>query len=200
MMNPPFALKRSDEKEFRFVNHTLRQVQHGGLLFSVLPTATMVKPGVYRQWRRESLLAENTLLAVVTFPLDLFYPVAVGTVGVFIQKGIPHIPSRNVLWIRAINDGLLKRKGKRVPSERATNDLNEVREILRAFLGNPSYNVPNIEKLQKACPIDYADTGFELVPECYLDQPRPTHEEIQQGMEQVIRDAVAFQIRFGKEQ
>jgi len=46
MMNPPFALKRSDEKEFRFVNHTLRQVQHGGLLFSVLPTATMVKPGI----------------------------------------------------------------------------------------------------------------------------------------------------------
>jgi len=154
----------------------------------------------YRQWRRQTLLVENTLLAVVTFPLDLFYPVNVGTVGVFIQKGIPHLQSRNVLWIRAVNDGLLKRKGKRVPSERATNDLNDVREIVQAFLVNPSYNVPNVEKLQIARPIDYDDPGFELVPENYLDQPHPTYEEIQQGMEQVIRDAVAFQIRFGKEQ
>ena len=199
MMNPPFALKRSDEKEFRFVNRALEQLRHGGLLFSILPTATMVKSGIYRTWRERELLPNHTLLAVVSFPLDLFYPVAVGTVGVFVQKGIPHQRTRNVLWIRGVNDGLLKRKGKRVPNERATNDLAAVHDLLKAFLVNPSYTIPNIEMLQKACPIDYEDPGFELVPENYLDQPRPSAGEMGDGMEQVIRDAVAFQVRFRKE-
>ena len=81
MMNPPFALKRSDEKEHKFVEHALRQMEHGGVLFSILPYSVMVKPGEYLTWRRESLLAENTLLSVITFPPDLFYPIGVTTVG-----------------------------------------------------------------------------------------------------------------------
>lgn len=37
LMNPPFALKTSNEKEYKFVNHALSQMQDGGLLFSILP-------------------------------------------------------------------------------------------------------------------------------------------------------------------
>ena len=48
MMNPPFALKRSDEKEFRFIEQALAQTEHGGLLFSILPYSVMVKQGIYR--------------------------------------------------------------------------------------------------------------------------------------------------------
>ena len=40
-MNPPFALKRSNEKEFVFIEHALAQMEHGGILFSILP---------YSQW------------------------------------------------------------------------------------------------------------------------------------------------------
>jgi hypothetical protein len=31
-------------------------------------------------------------------------------VGIFVQKGIPHPPEQNVLWLRSINDGLLKKR------------------------------------------------------------------------------------------
>lgn len=199
MMNPPFALKRSDEKEYKFVDQALKQLEDGGLLFTVLPTACMVKPGGYLKWRRDSLLAFNTIIAVVTFPLDLFYPVAVGSVGVFIRKGKPHPHNQNVLWVRAVNDGLLKRKGKRLPSDRATDDLANVRDVVRAFLANPKYGVPNIERLQKACPIDFNDKLLELVPESCLDQPMPTADEMQIGMDDVIRSAVAFQIKARRE-
>jgi len=37
MMNPPFALKRSDEKEFKFVDHALKQMQTGGYCFQFCP-------------------------------------------------------------------------------------------------------------------------------------------------------------------
>jgi len=199
MMNPPFALKAGEEKEFKFVDKALEQMQQGGLLFSVLPYAAMVKPGVYRTWRRDSLLPSNTLVAVVSFPLDLFYPVAVASVGIFVRKGIPHPPERNVLWVRAVNDGLLKRKGRRLPNPRATNDLARSRDVVKAFLANPQYTVPNIERLQKACPIDPLDAMYELVPENYLDQALPTPEELQDGMEQILRNSVAFMIRARKE-
>ena len=52
LMNPPFALKDSDEKEYKFVSHALDQVQRGGLLFAVLPYPAMVKPGGYLLWRQ----------------------------------------------------------------------------------------------------------------------------------------------------
>ena len=199
MMNPPFALKRSDEKEFKFVDHALKQMQDGGILFSVLPYGTMVRPSIYRAWREHVLLPHNTLLAVITFPADVFYPVGVHTIGIFIKKGIPHPPSQNVLWLRAVNDGLVKSKGRRLPSVRATNDFIKVHPTLKAFLVNQKYPVPNIERLQKAYPIDYSDKLMELVPEAYLDQPLPTIDEIQNGMEQVVRDAVAYMIRARKE-
>jgi type I restriction-modification system DNA methylase subunit len=199
MMNPPFALKAGEEKEFKFVDKALEQMEHGGLLFSILPYAAMVKPGAYLTWRRDSLLPNNTLVAAVTFPVDLFYPVAVASVGIFVRKGLPHPPGQNVLWVRAVNDGLLKRKGRRLPSPRATNDLNRTHDVLKAFLTNPQYAVTNVEREQKACPIDPLDTMYELVPENYLDQPLPSREELQDGMEQILRNSVAFMIRARKE-
>ena len=130
----------------------------------------------------------------MTFPADLFYPVGVHSLGIFVQKGIPHPAKQNVLWVRATNDGLLKSKGKRLPSAKATNDLSSIRDLLRAFLANPGHPVPNIERFQKACAIDEGDSLLELVPEKYLDEAHASDEEIQSGMEQVLRDTAAFLI------
>lgn len=199
MMNPPFALKRDAEKEFRFIDQALRQIQHGGLLFSVLPYPAMVKPGQYLTWRRDSLLANHTLCAVVTFPVDMFYPVGVTTVGVFIRKGTPHPHEQNVLWVRALTDGLLKSKGKRLPSNRTTNELYDSSNLIKAFLANPSYPIPNVQMRQKTCPIDFTDTLLELVPENYLDQDNPNAAEIADGVDQLVRETVAYIIRDRKE-
>lgn len=149
MMNPPFALKSSDDKEFRFIDHALAQMEHGGVLFSVLPYSAMVRPGIYRTWRRDMLLPNHTLLGVVTFPPDLFYPVGVTSVGMFIKKGTPHPPEQPVLWIRAITDGLQISKRKRLPSSRVGNDLERVRSTQRAFIDNPTQPVQNIRNCKR---------------------------------------------------
>lgn len=193
LMNPPFALRSNDEKEYKFVDCALRQMQDGGLLFSVLPYSAMVKPGSYCEWRR-ALLNAHTLLSVITFPEDLFYPIGVHSLGIFVKKGTPHPPEQRVLWIRALNDGLLKNKGKRLPNSKATDDYAKVRDLAKAFLANPTMVVYQAEQFQKACPIDFADPLLELVPENYLDQAAPSQEEIREGMEQTARDTVAFLI------
>jgi hypothetical protein len=194
LMNPPFALKSSDEKEFKFVDYALKQMQDGALLFSILPYSSMVKPGQYQNWRN-SLLSKNTLISVITFPEDLFYPVGIHTLGIFIKRGIPHPIKQNVLWIRALNDGLLKSKGKRLPDQRAKNDFIKITNIVKAFLQNPNHFVKKQYRFQKACPIDFTDPLLELVPENYLDQKSPTDDEIQEGIKQVIMDAVSFLIK-----
>jgi type I restriction enzyme M protein len=197
LMNPPFALKTSDEKEYKFVDQALKQMSDGGMLFSVLPYSAMVKPGGYRQWRESSLLKNHTLLCVITFPEDVFYPIGERTVGIFVKKGVPHPSDQNVLWIRAINDGLLKSKGKRLPNSRVPNDFSRIRDLVKAFLANPHHPVSNILKFQKACPIDLDDPLLELVPENYLDEDPPTVDEVGQGMEHILRGSMAFLISEG---
>jgi len=144
-------------------------------------------------------LAQNTLLAVMTFPADIFYPVGVYALGIFVKKGIPHPKEQNVLWLRAVNDGLVKSKGRRLPSSRVPNDFNKVHSVLKAFLANQQHPVSSIERLQKACPIDFSDKLLELVPEAYLNQAIPTEEEIEEGVEQLVRETVAQIIRTRKE-
>ena len=60
----------------------------GDCCSDVLPISTMFESGEVREWRANRLLKENTLLSVVTFPPELFYPVGVHTLGVVIKKGI----------------------------------------------------------------------------------------------------------------
>lgn len=198
MMNPPFSLKRSDEKEFKFVEHALKQIQYGKYLFSVLPYSSMVRPGAYFTWRKEHLLKHNTLLAVITFPIDLFYPVGVTTIGVFVRKGVPHPPEQKVLWIRALSDGLLKSKGRRLPNSNTPDDISEAKDIIKAFLINPSYPVHPINKFQKATLIDFSDKLLELVPEAYLDQDIPIRDEIINGLEDALRELFAYLVKIDK--
>lgn len=198
MMNPPFSLKRSDEKEYKFIEHALKQMQHGGILFSILPYSSMVRPGGYLNWRKEQLLKQNTLLAVATLPIDLFYPVGITSIGVFIKKGIPHPKNQNVLWIRALNDGLLKSKGKRLPNSDVPDDLTTVKDVLKAFLRNPQYPVSKVFQFQQATPVDFTDTHLELVPEAYLEQEKPTREDIINGLENSLRDVFAYLIKIDK--
>ena len=195
LMNPPFALKTDKEKEYHFIDCALNEIQDGGLLFSVLPYSCMVKGGGYREWRKR-LLKNNTLLSVVTFPEDLFYPISINTVGVFVKKGISHPENQKVLWIRALNDGFLKKKGKRLPNKRATNDFLKIKDLLKAFLVNQTIQVQNIKEFQKACKIDFSDENLDLIPEAYLDEKPISSEELKNQIETLIRENVAFKIKY----
>ena len=191
LMNPPFA---QADKEYEFVTHALRQMEDHGLLFSILPYSVMVKPGSYRTWRR-NLLHENTLLAVVTFPIDIFYPVSAPPVGIFVRKGIPHHKNQRTLWIRAETDGHLKTKGKRLPSSHTTNQLEDCIPTLRAFLHDPSLQVDSKPRHIISAPVDFDDDLFELVPEAYLEQEEISDADVLEGVDRVLRDCAAFLVR-----
>lgn len=91
LMNPPFALKRSNEHEYKFVSHALSLMADGGILFSLLPLDALFGSRDEKVWRRDVLLRDHTLLSVITMPDELFYPAAQKQVaGVIVKKGKPH--------------------------------------------------------------------------------------------------------------
>jgi len=198
LMNPPFALKKGDEKERDFINYALTQMQDGGILFAIVPISVMVEGKKGTQWRKE-LLEYNTLLSVITFPEELFYPVAVGTVGVFIKKGIKHdYENQNVYFARAVTDGYRKKKGKRIRSTKERNQLNEIHNELKLFILNQNITVENIAEFKKVCKIDTTIPNLELVPEIYLDNKIPSDTDIKDGVEQMIRNSLSYLIQNNK--
>lgn len=195
LMNPPFALKKGDEKESDFIDYALSQMEDGGILFVIVPISVMVE-GSGKNWRKE-LLENNTVLSVVTFPEDLFYPVSVGTIGVFVKKGIPHdFDNQKVYFARAIFDGFRKKKGKRIVVENSENTLKEVEGELKGFLANQNLKLKDIPEFKKICLLDKSDIGVELVPEAYIESKIPTLEEIENGVGEMIREAIAFRIKY----
>ena len=170
LMNPPFSQPSSENKEYKFINHALKQMVNGGILFSILPTGVMVKQGQFHDWRIHSLLRENTLIAVIDFPDDLFYPIGTVTCGIIVKKGMPHPGDQKVLWIKIKEDGFLKSKGKRLPSDRTKNELEQVKELVKSFIKDQNIAVPSIKEFQKAVAIDVDDSTLELIPEVYLDE------------------------------
>lgn len=195
LMNPPFSLKKGDEKEKNFIDYALSQMQDGGLLFAVLPISVMTKKSD-KQWR-EDLLKNNRLLSVVTFPPELFNPSAsVGTVGVYIKKGIAHDYSNDkILFVRAVNDGFEIRKSIRIQSEDVPNDLEDSKNLIKSFIQNPNIDVENIPERQKSCLIDESDSGLELVPEFYLDSIQPDSEYIANAMSDLIKECACYIIK-----
>lgn len=199
LMNPPFALKKSDEKEYKFVQHALEQMREGGILFSVLPISTMIEQSAEKLWRKNELLKNNTLLAVVTFPPELFYPIGVHTLGIFIRKGIPHDYDKKVLWLRAIHDGFIKVKGKRLISSKEPDLIGQYLNIIKNFIQENSIDETSVPEYFCLKKLDKNDDLIELVPEAYLDSKIPTVKEIESIVDTQMREVVSYMIRYKRD-
>ncbi|MEK4633379.1 N-6 DNA methylase [Bacillus velezensis] len=199
LMNPPFALKDKDEKEYKFIQHALDQMDDGGLLFAIIPVSVLTKSGNSKKWRKDQLLQNNTLLSVISLPEKLFYPVGVHTCAIIVRKGVKHDKKNNVLWLRCKQDGFKVKKGKRLTEPSEVDDLKKVQKILKSAILTGDFNIDNIPEFQKSSPILMEDNLLELVPEAYLDQTIPTATEIIDGVEELVRETAAFLIRGKKD-
>ena len=196
MMNPPFALKKGDEQEYKFIEHALKQMEEGGLLFAVLPISVLVESSI-KLWRKEVLLKNNKLLAVITFPEDLFNPSAsVGTIGLFIKKGVPHnFEKDEVYFARCIEDGFKIKKAIRKENNKVRNMLEEIKEELKQFIKEKNQKINNVPEFKKVCLLDEEDENTELIPESYIDSKIPSLKEIEKGVENLVKSCACYRIK-----
>lgn len=194
MINPPFS---QEKKEFEFIEQALEQMQDEGVLFCVLPVGILVKQGKFIQWRKE-MLKKNSLLAVVTFPTDLFYPVGTHTLGLYLKKGIPHNKDQKVLWVKVDRDRFIKVKGKRLPSEKEENQLKEVEDLVKNFIKNQNIKVKNKEEIIKTDTLDFKDNNLELLPQVYLDEKKPSKEILDNRVDNSLKEFVSSMVKYNK--
>ena len=179
----------------------------GGIFFSLLPLGCMFGAYEEKTWRSDDLLANHTLLAVVSLPEELFYPAAMKQVaGIVVKKGFPHPKEQPVFWARLVHDGQIKVKKRRMaaedfrPPRRARNDISAILPLLQNFIAHPGSVSVNQPMVCKTAPIDFSDPLLELLPEVYLDSPTPTTAELEQEMERMARETAALLIRQTKEE
>jgi type I restriction-modification system DNA methylase subunit len=194
LMNPPFALKRDDEQEFTFFDHALDQMVYGGLLLAVLPVSVMYASGRELDWRKR-LLLENTLVAVIGFPNDLFYPQAsVESVIIVIRKGSPHAEAGNCLFVRVSDDGFIKLKKRRLPHGRPSQ-LSQLRDEIASFIqGGTPQEVDGVIQLK---PLDLSDPHLEIIPQQYLDNASLDLESLKIALSTAQSELVFQEIRRG---
>ena len=204
LMNPPFA-KGNDAKEYLFVSRALSLMEHGGILFALLPLGAMFRDGDEYAWRRDELLTNNTLLAVVTLPERLFIPAANKQVlAVIVKKGVPHPREQPVFWARVSRDGLLVVKGRRLPAQdfeprrNEPNELDTILPTLKAFVVSPGTVAASEPEFYKTAPIDFDDPLLELIPEAYIDSREYSTDEICQAVDDLARETVSFLVKFEK--
>jgi type I restriction enzyme M protein len=206
LMNPPFSSKGSVETEPKFVSRALTFMADGGILFSLLPMGSMFGSGDDRTWRTQELLGQNTLLAVISLPHELFYPAALKqVVGIVVRKGFPHPSDAPVFWGRIAVDGHIKVKSRRVsaselrPPRESPDDIPAILPLLQSFIANPSSTNVNKPLLCRTAPIDFTDPLLELLPEVYIESATPSTEQIERVVDRMARDTAAFLVRFGRE-
>lgn len=190
LMNPPFALKKDDEKEYKFLEHSFKQMANNGLLFAVLPISIMYSGGNNYNWRKR-MLERNTLVSVASFSNELFYPQAtVQPITVIFKKGVPHNPNTKVAWIKITEDGFKKHKRKRLPTG-DNEQMETVERLLKDFIVND--NIPeDVKGIIEFKPLESIDTKLELIPENYLDSPEIDNNLITLEMKRVFSE-ITFQ-------
>lgn len=206
LMNPPFA-KGDDAKEYLFVKRALDMMEHGGILFSLIPLGAMFREGDEYVWRKNDLLGQNTLLAVVSLPERLFVPAANKQVlAIIVKKGTPHPAQQPVFWARVAHDGHLVVKSKRLPAaefdppREEPNELETILPNLRTFVASPGAVQVNEPEFCKTAPVDFADPLLELIPEAYIESRVPTPEQIRDSVDDIARETVSYLVRFRKEE
>lgn len=123
LLNPPYSL--TGRHELDFVKAMLDMLAPGGTGVVVVP----IKCALNNHPSRESLLAAHTLVAVMSLPSELFYPVATNTIpcALVLRAHAPHEQTDAPTWFGYWrDDGLVKVKN------RGRVDVNGCWEAIKA--------------------------------------------------------------------
>lgn len=185
LMNPPFPHKKTDAPPEKFIDRALEGLKRRGMAAIIVPSSLLVK-GSKAGWR-ESVLVNNTLLAVVSLPTELFQPYASSATAILVfQKGVAHVPERPVFFCRVENDGFRLKKGVRV-----RQSGSQMEGVHREFLisgTEPGFCSSAVLELQ---------SGF--APGAYIQAQRLTGAELSKEIGGLIRDKAGFVIRHAPE-
>jgi N-6 DNA Methylase len=109
MLNPPYSQSDEDLHELVFVKQMLDFLVKNGTGVAIVPMSCAIAPHP----RREELLKNHTLDAVMSMPTELFYPVGTVPCIMIFKAHVPHKQSNRKTWFGYCkDDGFIKTKHK----------------------------------------------------------------------------------------
>jgi hypothetical protein len=107
LLNPPYSQKGEEQHELDFVKSMMDMLAPGGIGVAVVPMSCAIAPDP----ARDRLLAAHTLVATMSLPDELFYPVGAIPVAIVLRAHQPHIAARAPTWFGYWkDDGFIKVK------------------------------------------------------------------------------------------
>lgn len=109
LINPPYAQRGELQHELDFVKSMMDMLSKGGIGVAVVPMSCAIAPHA----ARERLLRDHTLIAQMSLPDELFYPVGTVTCILILRAHEPHVSSGEPTWFGFWkDDGFTKTKHK----------------------------------------------------------------------------------------
>jgi type I restriction enzyme M protein len=107
LLNPPYSQKGEDQHELDFVKALMDMLAQGGTGVVVVPISCAISPHA----SRVRLLESHTLVAAMSLPEELFYPVGTITCALVLRAHMPHAVTAAPTWFGYWrNDGFVKLK------------------------------------------------------------------------------------------
>jgi hypothetical protein len=107
LLNPPYSQKGEDQHELDFVNAMMDMLAPGGIGVAVVPTSSVIS----EHPARTRLLESHTLVASMSLPHELFYPIGVTPSAVVLKAHTPHAQTGAPTWFGYWkDDGFVKIK------------------------------------------------------------------------------------------
>lgn len=94
MVNPPYSQKGQGLHELEFVEAMLEMLAPGGIGIGIVPMSCGIEPSP----QKRRLMGKHTLLAAMSMPDQLFYPVAAVPCILVFQAHHPHAASGKKTW------------------------------------------------------------------------------------------------------
>ncbi|UMQ43212.1 SAM-dependent methyltransferase [Chryseobacterium sp. Y16C] len=182
LLNPPYSQAKSDVElhELYFVKHMLDLLQKGATGVAIIPMNTVISP----HSAKEELLKKHTLLAVMTMPIELFYPVGAPTCIVVFEAHIPHKTSNKKTWF-----GYWREDGFEKTKHLGRVDLNNRWAGIRDYWIE-QYRNKEVKAGESV--MEYVTSNDEWVAEAYLqtDYSKITEDEFAK----VVKDYSVFKM------
>lgn len=107
LINPPYSQSDEDLHELVFVKTMLDHLKEGGIGVAIVPMGRAIAPHTVR----EEILKHHTLVASMSMPDELFYPVGTVTCILVFEAHKPHSKSKKKTWFGYWKtDGFVKDK------------------------------------------------------------------------------------------
>lgn len=167
-LNPPYKSKKSDIEELDFVLNNLNALEKGGKCVAIIPLSCAIATKGDVFVRKQQILENHTLEAVMSMPEDIFHNSKVGvtTCIMVISAHIPH-PKGKKTWLGYWReDGFVKTKGKgRIDLNDTWSSIKE--NWLNTYINRESSEKLSVTKELKAndewCAENYLNAQYESI-------------------------------------